>query len=29
VIRYIEIVEELSNEPDYETALKAVKEARK
>ena len=27
VIRYIEIVDELSNEPDYEAALKAVKEA--
>lgn len=26
-IRYIEIVDELSNEPDYEAALKAVKEA--
>jgi len=29
VIRYIEIVEELTNEPDYEAALKAAKEARK
>ena len=29
VIRYIEVVEELTNEPDYEAALKAVKEARK
>ncbi|MHC4131165.1 MAG: thiol peroxidase [Planctomycetota bacterium] len=26
VIRYIEIVDELTNEPDYEAALKAVKE---
>jgi len=26
VIRYIEVVGELTNEPDYETALKAVKE---
>jgi thiol peroxidase len=26
VIRYIEIVDELSNEPDYEAALKAVRE---
>jgi len=26
VIRYIEIVEELTNEPDYEAALKAVRE---
>jgi thiol peroxidase len=26
VIRYIEIVDELSSEPDYETALKAAKE---
>lgn len=29
VIRYIEVVDELSNEPDYEAALKAAKEARK
>lgn len=29
VIRYIEVVEELTNEPDYEAALKAAKEARK
>lgn len=29
VIRYIEVVEELTNEPDYESALKAAKEARK
>ncbi len=29
VIRYIEVVEELTNEPDYEAALKASKEARK
>jgi thiol peroxidase len=29
VIRYIEVVDELSNEPDYQAALKAVKEARK
>ena len=29
VIRYIEIVDELSNEPDYEAALKAAKEALK
>jgi thiol peroxidase len=29
VIRYIEVVEELSNEPDYQAALKAAKEARK
>lgn len=28
VIRYKEIVEELTNEPNYETALKAAKEAR-
>ncbi|MHC4205402.1 MAG: thiol peroxidase [Planctomycetota bacterium] len=27
VIRYIEIVDELTNEPDYESALKAAKEA--
>ncbi len=26
IIRYIEIVEEVTNEPDYEIALKAVKE---
>ena len=26
VIRYIEVVEELTNEPDYEAALKAVRE---
>jgi thiol peroxidase len=26
VIRYIEIVDELSHEPDYEAALKAVRE---
>ncbi len=29
VIRYIEIVDELTNEPDYEAALKAAREARK
>jgi thiol peroxidase len=29
IIRYIEVVEELTNEPDYEAALKAAKEARK
>jgi len=29
LIRYIEVVEELTNEPDYEAALKAAKEARK
>ncbi len=29
VIRYIEIVDELSHEPDYQAALKAAKEARK
>ncbi len=29
MIRYIEIVDELTNEPDYEAALKAAKEARK
>ena len=29
VIRYIEVVDELTNEPDYEAALKAVKEATK
>jgi len=29
VIRYIEVVEELTNEPDYEAALKAAKEARR
>ena len=28
VIRYIEIVDELTNEPDYDAALKAVKEAQ-
>ena len=28
VIRYIEVVEELTDEPDYEAALKAAKEAR-
>lgn len=28
VIRYIEIIEELTNEPDYQAALKAAKEAR-
>jgi len=28
VIRYIEVVDELTNEPDYESALKAAKEAR-
>jgi thiol peroxidase len=28
VIRYIEVVEELTNEPDYQAALKAAKEAR-
>ena len=26
IIRYIEIVEEVTNEPDYEAALSAVKE---
>jgi thiol peroxidase len=26
IVRYIEIVDELTNEPDYEAALKAVKE---
>ena len=29
IIRYIEVVDELSNEPDYEAALSAVKEAKK
>ena len=29
VIRYIQIVDELSHEPDYEAALKAAKEAQK
>ena len=29
VIRYIEIVNEFTHEPDYEAALKAAKEARK
>ena len=29
MIRYIEIVDELSHEPDYETALSAVREAKK
>jgi len=29
VIRYIEIVDELSDEPDYEAALKAAKEAKR
>ena len=29
VIRYIEIVDELTNEPDYEAALKAVQEVTK
>jgi thiol peroxidase len=29
VISYIEVVEELTNEPDYEAALKATKEAGK
>jgi len=29
VIRYIQIVDELTNEPDYEAALKAVKEIKK
>ena len=29
VIRYIEIVDELTNEPDYEAALTAIKEAGK
>ena len=29
VIRYIEVVEELTNEPDYEAALKAAKETRR
>lgn len=29
IIRYIEIVEELTNEPDYEAALSAVKETGK
>jgi thiol peroxidase len=29
VIRYIQVVDELTNEPDYQAALKAAKEARK
>ena len=29
VIRYIEVVEELTNEPDYEAALSAVRDAKK
>jgi thiol peroxidase len=29
IIRYIEVVEELTNEPDYEAALKATKETAK
>ena len=29
VVRYIEIVDELTNEPDYQAALTAAKEARK
>jgi thiol peroxidase len=29
VIRYIEVVDELSKEPDYKAALRAAKEARK
>lgn len=29
VIRYIEVVDELTNEPDYESALKAAREAIK
>jgi len=29
IIRYKEVVEELTNEPDYETALNAVREAAK
>jgi thiol peroxidase len=29
VIRYIQVVDELTKEPDYEAALKAAKEARK
>jgi len=29
IIRYIEVVEELTNEPDYEAALNAVREATK
>lgn len=29
VIRYIEVVDEMTNEPDYDAALKAAKEARK
>jgi thiol peroxidase len=29
VIRYIEVVDELTNEPDYEAALKAAREARR
>ena len=29
VIHYIEVIDELTNEPDYEAALKAAKEARK
>lgn len=28
IIRYIEIVDEITNEPDYEAALNAVKEAK-
>jgi thiol peroxidase len=29
IIRYIQIVDELTDEPDYEAALKAVKEIEK
>ncbi|MBN1806775.1 MAG: thiol peroxidase [Sedimentisphaerales bacterium] len=29
IIRYIEVVEELTNEPDYEAALKAIREITK
>ena len=29
VIRYIQLVDEMTNEPDYDAALKAAKEARK
>jgi thiol peroxidase len=28
VIRYIQLVDEMTNEPDYQAALKAAKEAR-
>jgi thiol peroxidase len=29
IVRYVEIVEEMTNEPDYEAALEAIKEATK